>query len=174
MRYLSESVRPLCADMFLGQSKKENANRDDAEPCYNTASGCLCLVVRAAPLVFGMIASQLRLAIIFFLGALALRYGQGFGRGCDQAYKSGCKFNHLRDQVHGHLTSFRKRRRCQRTGLTPLAFSHYSCNTGTYVLKVGIDPEFSRLPYRVHMFVSSYLQKKIARKTSALRSRCVA
>lgn len=107
--------------------------------CYNTVSGCLCSVVRAAPLEFGMAASQLRPAVIFLLETLTLRYGQGSGRCCDQAYKSGCKFNHLRDQVHGHLTSPRKGGRCQRTGLTPLTLFHYICDTRTLVLKIHLN-----------------------------------
>lgn len=138
------------------------------EACYNTVSGCLCLGVRAAPLEFGMTAGQLRPAVIFLLGTLTLRYGQGSGRCCDQAYKSGCKFNHLRDQVHGHLTSPRKGGRCQRTGLTPPTFFHYTCNTGTFVLNSHFDMGIFARRKSNKLFVFARESKRTDRSAFAL------
>lgn len=100
-----------------------------------TASGCPCSKLRAAPFVFGLIASQLALAISFRFGARTPCCGHGLDHRRRQPHRRGGKLQQLNNQVHGRITSFRERRRCQHTGLTPLTLIHYISNTQTFVLK---------------------------------------
>lgn len=98
------------------------------------ASGCPCLVVRAAPFCFfGDRRPQLAPAVTLRFGALTPCCGHGLDyRRCQPHHRSG-KCNNLSNQFHGQITSFRKRRRCQHTGLTPLTASNYSKITRTNV-----------------------------------------
>ena len=98
-------------------------------------SGCPCLELRAAPFGFGLIAGYLALAISFRFGARTPCCGHGLDHRRRQSHRRGGKFQQLDNQVHGRVNSFRKRRRCQHTGLTPLTFLHYTSNIQTFVLK---------------------------------------
>ena len=100
-----------------------------------TASGCPCFVLRAAPFMFLLIASQLALAISFRFGARTPCCGHGLDHRRRQPHRRGGKLQQLNNQVHGRITSFRGRGRCQHTGLTPLTLIHYISNTQTFVLK---------------------------------------
>ncbi len=81
------------------------------------AGGCPCLELWAAPFVFGLIASQLALAISFRFGARTPCCGHGLDHRRRQPHRRGGKLQQLNNQVHGRITSFRGRRRCQHTGL---------------------------------------------------------
>lgn len=109
-----------------------------------TASGCPCSKLRAAPFVFGLIASQLALVISFRFGARTPCCGHGLDHRRRQPHRRGGKLEQLNNQVHGRITSFRERRRCQHTGLTPLTLIHYISNTQTFVLKYKDNRTFSQ------------------------------
>lgn len=104
-----------------------------------SASGCPCSMLRAAPFVFGLIASQLALAISFRFGARTPCCGHGLDHRRCQSHRRSGKLKQLNNQVHGQITSFRKRRRCQHTGLTPLASHYCIIYKRTYVPKGEID-----------------------------------
>ena len=105
-----------------------------------TASGCPCFVLRAAPFVFGLIASQLALAISFRFGTRTPCCGHGLDHRRRQPHRRGGKL----EQLNGRITPFRERRRCQHTGLTPLTLIHYISNTQTFVLKYKDNRTFSQ------------------------------
>ena len=109
-----------------------------------TASGCPCSKLRAAPFVFGLIASQLALAISFRFGARTPCCGHGLDHRRRQPHRRGGKLQQLNNQAHGRITSFRERRRCQHTGLSPLTLIHYINNTQTFVLKYKDNRTFSQ------------------------------
>lgn len=104
-----------------------------------SASGCPCLELRAAPFVFGLIAGQLAPAISFRFGARTPCCGHGPDRRRRQSHRRSNEFQQLNNQVHGQITSFRKRRRCQHTGLTPLTLHYCIIYKRTYVPKGEID-----------------------------------
>ena len=109
-----------------------------------TASGCPCSKLRAAPFVFGLIASQLALAISFRFGTRTPCCGHGLDHRRRQPHRRGGKLQQLNNQAHGRITSFRERRRCQHTGLSPLTLLHYISNTQTFVLKYKDNRTFSQ------------------------------
>lgn len=115
-----------------------------SEAAIMTASGCPCLELRAAPFVFGLIASQLALAISFRFGARTPCCGHGLDHRRRQPHRRGGKLQQLNNQVHGRITSFRERRCCQHTELTPLTLLHYINNTQTFVLKYKDNRTFSQ------------------------------
>lgn len=107
-------------------------------PCYNMASGCPCLEMRATPFCFfGDRRPQLAPAVTLRFGALTPCYGHGLDHRRRQSHHRSGKRNNLNSQFHGQITSFRKRRRCQHTGLTPLTASHCITVTRTYVPYFG-------------------------------------
>lgn len=110
-----------------------------ADAATMTASGCPCFVLRAAPFVFGLIASQLALAISFRFGARTPCCGHGLDHRRRQSHRRSNEFQQLNNQVHGQITSCRKRRRCQHTRLTPLTLHDCTTNTRTNVPNIGID-----------------------------------
>lgn len=104
-----------------------------------TASGCPCSKLRAAPFVCRLIASQLALAISFRFGARTPCCGHGLDHRRRQSHCRSGKLEQLNNQVHGRITSFRKRRRCQHTGLTPLTLHDCIINTRTNVPKYKVN-----------------------------------
>ena len=109
------------------------------------ASGCPCFVLRAAPFVFGLIAGQLAPAISFRFGTRTPCCGHGPDRRRRQSHRRSNEFQQLNNQVHGQITSFRKRRRCQHTGLTPLTLhnciTHKRTNVPKYEINSHLDSE---------------------------------
>lgn len=88
-----------------------------------TASGCLCLELRAAPFMCRLIAGQLALVISLRFVARALYCGHGLDYRRRQSHRRSGKLEQLNNQVHGRITSFPRRRRCQHTGLSsPVCF----------------------------------------------------
>ena len=108
--------------------------------CYNTASGCPCLDVRATPLDVGKTVRRLSPAVFRFTGALTPCCGHGLDHQRCQARQRSDKPHHLDNQVHGQLTSFPQRRRCQHTGLIPLT-------TPNYITKSNIRSLFAHTDY---------------------------
>lgn len=104
-----------------------------------SASGCPCLELWAAPFVFGLIAGQLAPAISFRFGARTPCCGHGPDRRRRQSHRRSNEFQQLNNQVHGQITSFRKRRRCQHTGLTPLTLHVCIINIRTNVSKYKVN-----------------------------------
>lgn len=104
-----------------------------------TVSGCPCLELRAAPFVCRLIASQLALAISFRFGARTPCCGHGLDYRRRQSHCRSGKLEQLNNQVHGRITSFRKRRRCQHAGLTPLTLHNCIINTRTNVPKYKVN-----------------------------------
>lgn len=104
-----------------------------------TASGCPCLELRAAPFVCRLIASQLALAISFRFGARTPCCGHGLDHRLRQSHRRSGKFEQLNNQVHGRITSFPRRRRCQHTGLTPLTLHYCIIYTRTNVSKYKVN-----------------------------------
>lgn len=104
-----------------------------------TASGCPCLELRAAPFVCRLIASQLALAISFRFGARTPCCGHGLDHRRRQSHCRSGKFEQLNNQVHGRITSFPRRRRCQHTGLTPLTLHYCIIYTRTNVSKYKVN-----------------------------------
>lgn len=104
--------------------------------CYNMASGCPCLVMRATPFCFfGDRRPQLAPAVTLRFGALTPCYGHGLDHRRRQSHHCSGKRNKLNSQFHGQITSFRKRRRYQHTGLIPLTLQHCTTYIRTNVLK---------------------------------------
>lgn len=99
-----------------------------------SASGCPCSMLRAAPFVCRLIAGQLAPAISFRFGARTPCCGHGPDRRRRQSHRRSNEFQQLNNQVHGQITSFRRRRRCQHTGLTPLTLHNCIILKGTNVL----------------------------------------
>ena len=93
--------------------------------CYNTASGCPCLGLRATPFDIGKTDRRLSPAVFRLIGALTPCCGHGLDHQRRQARQRSDKPHHLDNQVHGQLTSFPQGRRCQHTGLIPLTSSNY-------------------------------------------------
>ena len=110
-----------------------------------SASGCPCSMLRAAPFVFGLIASQLALAISFRFGARTPCCGHGLDHRRRQPHHRSNEFQQLNNQVHGQITPFRKRRRCQHAGLTPLTLhnciTHRRTNVPKYEINSHLDSE---------------------------------
>lgn len=104
-----------------------------------SVSGCPCLELRAAPLVFQLAASYLALAVNLRFGARTPCCGHGLDHRRCQSHRRSGKLKQLNNQVHGQITSFRKRRRCQHTGLTPLTSHYCIIYKRTYVPKGEID-----------------------------------
>ena len=104
-----------------------------------TASGCPCLELWAAPFVCRLIASQLALAISFRFGARTPCCGHGLDHRRRQSHRRSGKLEQLNNQVHGRITSFRGRRRCQHTGLTPLTLHDCIINIRTNVPKYRVN-----------------------------------
>lgn len=104
-----------------------------------SVSGCPCLELRAAPFGFGLIAGYLAPAISFRFGTRTPCCGHGPDRRRRQSHRRSNEFQQLDNQVHGRVTSFRKRRRCQHTGLTPLTLHYCIIYKRTYVPKGEID-----------------------------------
>ena len=104
-----------------------------------TASGCPCSKLRAAPFMFLLTASELVLAVRLRFGARTPCCGHGLDHRRRQSHRRSNEFQQLNNQVHGQITSFRKRRRCQHTRLTPLALHDCTTNTRTNVPNIGID-----------------------------------
>lgn len=104
-------------------------------PCYNVASGCPCLVMRATPFVYRAATRKLVPVAALRFGALAPCYGHGLDHRRRQSHHRSGKRNKLNSQFHGQITSFRKRRRCQHTGLTPLTLQHCTTYIRTNVLE---------------------------------------
>lgn len=104
-----------------------------------TASGCPCFVLRAASFVCRLIASQLALAISFRFGARTPCCGHGLDHRRRQSHRRSGKLEQLNNQVHGRITSFRGRRRCQHTGLTPLTLHDCIINIRTNVPKYRVN-----------------------------------
>lgn len=111
-----------------------------------TASGCPCSKLRAAPFMFLLTASKLVLAVRPCFGARTPCCGHGLDYRRRQSHCRSGKLEQLNNQVHGRITSFRKRRRCQHTGLTPLTLRDCIINTRTNVLKYKVNS--SRKPER--------------------------
>ena len=109
-----------------------------------TASGCPCSKLRAAPFMFLLTASKLALAVRLRFGARTPCCGHGLDHRRRQSHRRGGKLQQLNNQVHGRITSFRERRRCQHTELTPLTLLHYINNTQTFVLKCKDNRTFSQ------------------------------
>ena len=106
-------------------------------PCYNMASGCPCLEMRATPFVYRAATRKLVPVAALRFGALTPCYGHGLDHRRRQSHHRSGKRNNLNSQFHGQITSFRKRRRYQHTGLTPLTASHCITVTRTYVPYFG-------------------------------------
>ena len=104
-----------------------------------SASGCPCSMLRAAPFVCRLIASQLALAISFRFGARTPCCGHGLDHRRRQSHRRSGKFEQLNNQVHGRITSFPRRRRCQHTGLTPLTLHYCIIYTRTNVSKYKVN-----------------------------------
>lgn len=104
-----------------------------------TASGCPCSKLRAAPFVFLLTASKLALAVRLCFGARTPCCGHGLDYRRRQSHCRSGKLEQLNNQVHGRITSFRKRRRCQHTGLTPLTLHVCIINIRTNVSKYKVN-----------------------------------
>lgn len=104
-----------------------------------SASGCPCPKLRAAPFVCRLIASQLALAISFRFGARTPCCGHGLDHRRRQSHRRSGKLEQLNNQVHGRITSFRGRRRCKHTGLTPLTLRNCIINIRTNVPKYKVN-----------------------------------
>lgn len=104
-----------------------------------TASGCPCSMLRAAPFGCRLIAGQLALAISFRFEGRTPCCGHGLGHRRRQSHRRSGKLEQLNNQVHGRITSFRRRRRCQHTGLTPLTLHNCIINSRTNVPKHEIN-----------------------------------
>ena len=109
------------------------------EPCYNTASGCPCLGLRATPLDVGKTVRRLSPAVFRLIGAFTPCCGHGLDRQRRQARQRSDKPHHLDNQVHGQLTSFPQGRRCQHTGLIPLTTPNYITKSNICSLFTHID-----------------------------------
>lgn len=104
-----------------------------------TASGCPCSKLRAAPFMFLLTASKLVLAVRLCFGARTPCCGHGLDYRRRQSHCRSGKLEQLNNQVHGRITSFRKRRRCQHTGLTPLTLHDCIINIRTNVPKYKVN-----------------------------------
>lgn len=104
-----------------------------------TASGCPCFVLRAAPFMFLLTASKLVLAVRLCFGARTPCCGHGLDYRRRQSHCRSGKLEQLNNQVHGRITSFRGRGRCQHTGLTPLTLHDCIINTRTNVPKYKVN-----------------------------------
>ena len=104
-----------------------------------TASGCPCLELRAAPFMFLLTASKLALAVRLCFGARTPCCGHGLDHRRRQSHRRSGKLEQLNNQVHGRITSFRGRRRCQHTGLTPLTLRNCIINIRTNVPKYKVN-----------------------------------
>lgn len=111
------------------------------ETCYNTASGCPCLDVRATPFVFVKTACQLLTAVFVHTETLTPCCGHGLDHQRRQARQRSDKPHHLDNQVHGQLTSFPQGRRCQHTGLIPLTTPNYITKSNICSLFAHIDSD---------------------------------
>lgn len=109
------------------------------ETCYNIASGCPCLGLRATPFDVGKTVRRLSSAVFRFTGALTPCCGHGLDHQCRQARQRSDKPHHLDNQVHGQLTSFPQGRRCQHTGLIPLTTPNYITKSNIRSLFAHID-----------------------------------
>lgn len=129
-----------CARVFTGPGFRVSSDGSSAcETCYNTASGCPCLDVRATPLGIGKTARRLPPAVFRLTGAFAPCYGHGLDHQRRQARQRSDKPHHLDNQVHGQLTSSLRERRCQHTGLIPLTSSNYTIKSNIRSLLPHID-----------------------------------
>lgn len=137
LRGLESGDRSACAFAGLGLHALSCASSDRFATM--TASGCPCLELRAAPFVCRLIASQLALAISFRFGARTPCCGHGPDRRRRQSHRRSGKLEQLNNQVHGRITSFRGRRRCQHTGLTPLTLRNCIINIRTNVPKYKVN-----------------------------------
>ena len=104
-----------------------------------TASGCPCSKLRAAPFMFLLTASKLVLAVRLCFGARTPCCGHGLDYRRRQSHCRSGKLEQQNNQVHWRITSFRKRRRCQHTGLTPLTLHDCIINTRTNVPKYKVN-----------------------------------
>lgn len=118
-RFILENAAALRRILHLPQTLS------NCETCYNTASGCPCLGLRATPLDVGKTVRRLPPAVFRFTGALAPCCGHGLDHQRRQARQRSDKPHHLDNQVHEQLTSFPQGRRCQHTGLIPLTTPNY-------------------------------------------------
>ena len=96
-------------------------------------------VLRAAPFMFLLAASKLALAVRLCFGARTPCCGHGLDYRRRQSHCRSGKLEQLNNQVHGRITSFRKRRRCQHTGLTPLTLHVCIINIRTNVSKYKVN-----------------------------------
>lgn len=129
-----------CARVFTGPGFRVSSDGSSAcETCYNTASGCPCLDVRATPLGIGKTVRRLSPAVFRLTGAFTPCCGHGLDHQRRQARQGSDKPHHLNNQVHGQLTSFLQRRRCQHTGLIPLTSSNYIIKSNIRSLLPHID-----------------------------------
>lgn len=103
------------------------------------ASGCPCSKLRAAPFMFLLTASKPALAVRLCFGARTPCCGRGLGYRRRQSHRRSGKLEQLNNQGHGRITSFRERRRCQHTGLTPLTLHDCIINTRTNVPKYKVN-----------------------------------
>ena len=111
----------------------------DSRAATMTASGCPCSKLRAAPFMFLLTASKLALAVRLCFGARTPCCGHGLDYRRRQYRCRSGKLEQLNNQVHGRITSFRKRRRCQHTGLTPLTLHDCIINIRTNVPKYKVN-----------------------------------
>lgn len=137
LRGIGSGDRSTCVLAGLGL----RARSCSSSHCFATmvVSGCPCLELRAAPFGFGLIAGYLAPAISFRFGTRTPCCGHGPDRRRRQSHRRSIEFQQLDNQVHGQITSFRKRRRCQHTGLTPLTSHYCIIYKRTYVPKGEID-----------------------------------
>ena len=111
------------------------------ESCYNTASGCPCLDVRATPLDVGKTVRRLSPSVFRLIGALTPCCGHGLDHQRRQARQGSDKPHHLDNQIHGQLTSSLRERRCQHTGLIPLTTPNYTIKSNIRSLFAHIDSD---------------------------------
>lgn len=104
-----------------------------------TVSGCPCSKLRAALFMFLLTASKLALAVRLCFGARTPCCGHGLDYRRRQSHCRSGKLEQLNNQVHGRITSFRGRGRCQHTGLTPLTLHDCIINTRTNVSKYKVN-----------------------------------
>lgn len=134
-KYKARKVEADASDFALRGVSRASSNRF----ATMVVSGCPCLELRVAPFVFGLIASQLALAINLRFGARTPCCGHGPDRRRRQSHRRSNESQQLNNQVHGRITSFRRRRRCQHTGLTPLTLHNCIINSRTNVPKHEIN-----------------------------------
>lgn len=134
-RFICKNAAALCRILHLSQTLS------NYETCYNTASGCPCLGLRATPFDIGKTDRRLSPAVFRLIGALAPCCGHDLDHQRRQARQRSDKPHHLDNQVHGQLTSFPQGRRCQHTGLIPLTSSNYITKSNIRSLFVHIDSD---------------------------------